>query len=221
MINDNNDSDILEFGRPPRRRFSPSAGRAIVAVVTLVVLAGTIRWATSGSPPAASSVGHAAASSAAGRDAIGTPSQPIAEAVLRAGTQYRSGSEDTGPTFWLEFDVMPPSTTLTGVTASVAPMYGLADGRVFFYRPADGTVDVSSRTFGAHASLRTLPAGVGFTAVVIWTPTCTAMPARQTVAIRVRYTTAGAPGVLDLVGAPNVQSADVGALAAACVHGLH
>ena len=221
MINDNDDSDILEFGRPPRRRISPSAGRAIVAVVTLVALAGAIRWATSGSAPAASSVGHAAASSAAGREVTDTPIQPIAGPVLRAGTQYRYGSEDAGPTFWLEFDVMPPSTTLTGVTASVAPMYGLAEGRVFFYRPADATIDVSSGTFGAHASLRTLPAGVGFTAVVIWTPTCTAMPARQPVAIRVRYTTAGAPGVLDLIGAPNVRSEDVGATAAACVHRLH
>jgi hypothetical protein len=222
-VDDNDHYDFVDFGRPPRRRIAPSARRAIVAGVALLAIAGAVRWLAGGSSPTTSVARPAATSSGPGgrSNALDGRSAGAPAPSLHAGTHHGYGSEDAGPTFWLEFDVLPPSTTLAAVTASVGPMSGLANGRVFFYRPADGKIDIASGTFGAHASLRTLPAGVGFTAVVIWTPTCTAMPPLQEVGIRVSYTAAGGTGVLDLVGAPDVPSTEVGAQLAACVHGPH
>jgi hypothetical protein len=218
-MNDNEHYDLLEFGRSPRRRITPPAWRVVVAAMVLLAIAGAIGWAASGSRPAGSAVGHPERSRAASGEPSAVPPGPTGASVLRAGPHYGYGSEDTGPTFWLEFDVLPPSTTLTAVTASVAPISGLTNARVFFYRPADGKIDVASGTFGAHASIRTLTAGVGFTAVVIWTPTCTAMPPLQEVAIHVTYATADGPGGIDLIGAPDVTSAAVNALLTTCVRG--
>jgi hypothetical protein len=218
-MNDNEHFDLLEFGRPPRRRIAQPAWRVIVAAIALLAVAGAIAWATNGSAPARSAVGHPERSRAATGEPSAIPLRTTAASVLRAGPHYGYGSEDAGPTFWLEFNVLPPSTTLTAVTASVAPIAGLTNARVFFYRPADGKIDVASGTFGAHASIRTLTAGVGFTAVVIWTPTCTAMPPLQEVAIHVTYTTANGSGTMDLIGAPEVTNAAVNALLTTCVRG--
>ncbi|HKE64830.1 MAG TPA: hypothetical protein VKB59_09310 [Micromonosporaceae bacterium] len=196
-MNGDEERDLIEFGGSAQPGPQPRARHWALVALAIVVIAGGVYLSNRAST-------HRAAlktSTAASTDA----QSPILYAAGARGYGYVSGP----PTamFWLEFDVVPPSETFSKVTASVEPIYGLTDVRVYFL-PPDVAKQAEGSDLGGLQSLQTLPVGVGFTVIIAGTPVCGPLPDRQPIDIHVRYTIDGKSGELVMIGTPLFESSD-------------
>jgi len=187
--------DVVDFGGD-RSRFRLTRGRLAAAAAIVLAIAGGLYWSHHGS--------HAVAPARHVTEPI-LPSRPPELITTNGGwgSTYTPGR----PNYVLHFDVQPPTMTFESVTATAGTILGLADPRVYLVPTAAVDTYDAYTSFDDVQSMRSLPAGVAFSVIIVGRRFCDPVTRDQPLIVHIAYTTSSGVSSLDITGAPVLTAA--------------